>query len=148
MPCPPPGDLPTPGIKPRSPALQVDSLLSEPPGETKEEVTNFILLLLFFFFFYQVHPLDLQTTKFIYAASPASTYKTKPNLPLTRKPLFLIDVNKISQQVVILGCSFVLPFIPCYSGITSRYALCLAGAQMLGSWWMAGAEFSLFKRLP
>ena len=31
MPCPPPGDLPNPGIEPRSPALQVDSLLSEPP---------------------------------------------------------------------------------------------------------------------
>ena len=30
--CPPPGDLPNPGIKPRSSALQVDSLPSEPPG--------------------------------------------------------------------------------------------------------------------
>ena len=29
---PSPGDLPNPGIKPRSPALQADSLLSEPPG--------------------------------------------------------------------------------------------------------------------
>ena len=27
MPCAPPGDLPHPGIKPRSPVLQVDSLL-------------------------------------------------------------------------------------------------------------------------
>jgi len=27
---PSPGDLPNPGIEPRSPALQVDSLLSEP----------------------------------------------------------------------------------------------------------------------
>ena len=27
-----PGDLPNPGIEPRSPALQVDSLLPEPPG--------------------------------------------------------------------------------------------------------------------
>ena len=27
LPCPPPGDLPNPGVKPRSPALQVDSLL-------------------------------------------------------------------------------------------------------------------------
>ena len=27
------GDLPNPGIKPRSPALQADSLLSEPPGK-------------------------------------------------------------------------------------------------------------------
>ena len=29
--CPPPGDLPNPGIEPRSPALQADSLPSEPP---------------------------------------------------------------------------------------------------------------------
>ena len=28
-----PGDLPNPGIEPRSPALQADSLLSEPPGK-------------------------------------------------------------------------------------------------------------------
>ena len=33
LPCPPPGDLPDPGIKPRSPTLQVDSLLSELPGK-------------------------------------------------------------------------------------------------------------------
>ena len=30
--CPPPRDLPNPGIEPRSPALHTDSLLSEPPG--------------------------------------------------------------------------------------------------------------------
>ena len=33
LPCPPPGDLPNPGIKPRSLALLTDSLLSEPPGK-------------------------------------------------------------------------------------------------------------------
>ena len=33
--CPPPEDPPNPGVEPRSPALQVDSLLSEPPGQTK-----------------------------------------------------------------------------------------------------------------
>ena len=33
LPCPPPGDLPNPGIKSRSPALQMDSLLFEPPGK-------------------------------------------------------------------------------------------------------------------
>ena len=32
LPCPPPGDLPNPGIEPMSPTLQVDSLLSEPLG--------------------------------------------------------------------------------------------------------------------
>ena len=31
---PPPGDLPIPGIKPRSPKLQADSLPSEPPGKS------------------------------------------------------------------------------------------------------------------
>ena len=31
LPFPSRGDLPDPGIKPRSPTLQVDSLLSEPP---------------------------------------------------------------------------------------------------------------------
>ena len=31
---PSPGDLPNPGIKPESPALQVDSLPAEPPGKT------------------------------------------------------------------------------------------------------------------
>jgi len=32
LPFPSPGDLPNPGIKPRSPALQADSLPPEPPG--------------------------------------------------------------------------------------------------------------------
>ena len=35
LPCPPPGDLPNPGIKPRSPSLQADSLLSDSPGKLK-----------------------------------------------------------------------------------------------------------------
>ena len=35
LPLPFPGDLPHPGMEPRSPALQVaDSLLSEPPGKS------------------------------------------------------------------------------------------------------------------
>ena len=33
LPFPSPGDLRNPGIEPRSPALQVDSLPSEPPGK-------------------------------------------------------------------------------------------------------------------
>ena len=32
LPFPPPEDLPDPGVKPESPALQADSSLSEPPG--------------------------------------------------------------------------------------------------------------------
>ena len=34
-PFPSPGDLPNPGIKPRSPVLQADSLPAEPPGSPR-----------------------------------------------------------------------------------------------------------------
>ena len=37
LPCSRPGDLPDPGIKPGSPAFQVNSLLSEPPGKPRED---------------------------------------------------------------------------------------------------------------
>ena len=35
LPCPPPEDLPNPGIEPRPPALQADCLPSEPSGKPK-----------------------------------------------------------------------------------------------------------------
>ena len=38
--CPPPGDLPNPGIKPRSPALKADSLPSKLPGIFPNEYSN------------------------------------------------------------------------------------------------------------
>ena len=39
LPFPSPGDLPDPGIEPRSPALQADALPSEPPGnEVGQEI--------------------------------------------------------------------------------------------------------------
>ena len=43
--CPPPGDHPTPGTKPRSPTLQADSLLSEPPGKPKNTRVGSLSLL-------------------------------------------------------------------------------------------------------
>ena len=42
---PNPGDLPIPGIEPRSPALQADSLLSEPPGKPKNTGVGSLSLL-------------------------------------------------------------------------------------------------------
>ena len=35
LPFPSPGDLPDPGIEPRSPTLQADALTSEPPGKPR-----------------------------------------------------------------------------------------------------------------
>ena len=39
LPFPSPGDLPIPGLERRSPALQADALLSEPPGKIPEGAT-------------------------------------------------------------------------------------------------------------
>ena len=35
LPFPSPGDLPHPGIKPRSPTFQADALTAEPPGKPR-----------------------------------------------------------------------------------------------------------------
>ena len=37
LPFPSPGDLPDPGIKPRSPTLQADALTSEQPGKQENK---------------------------------------------------------------------------------------------------------------
>ena len=43
--CPPSGDLPNPGVEPRSPTLQVDSSPSEPPGKPKNTGVGSLSLL-------------------------------------------------------------------------------------------------------
>ena len=45
LPCPPPGDLLNPGIEPRSPTLQADSLPAEPPGKPKNAGVGSLTLL-------------------------------------------------------------------------------------------------------
>ena len=40
LPFPSPGDLPKPGIEPRSPTLQADALTSEPPGKPKTPINR------------------------------------------------------------------------------------------------------------
>ena len=49
LPCLPPGDLPDSGIEPRFPALQADSLPSEPPGKHSRILKIFLNLFLFLF---------------------------------------------------------------------------------------------------
>ena len=45
VPVPSPGDLPNPGIKPRSPSLQADSLPAEPQGKPKNTGVGSLSLL-------------------------------------------------------------------------------------------------------
>ena len=41
LPLPSPGGLPDPGIKPRSPELEADTLTSEPPGKPQPTYTAY-----------------------------------------------------------------------------------------------------------
>ena len=43
VPLPSPGDLPSPGIKPRSPVLEADALSSEPPGKPLVSAIDLLL---------------------------------------------------------------------------------------------------------
>ena len=61
LPCPPPGDLPHPGIKPMSPALQADSL-----PLSQWESPPFLLLS---FFYFHKHMLSLECFLFIISCS-------------------------------------------------------------------------------
>ena len=49
LPCPLPGDLPNPGVEPRSPTLQADSLPAEPQGKLKNTGVGSLSLLQWIF---------------------------------------------------------------------------------------------------
>ena len=49
LPCPPPQGLPNPGMEPVSPALQVDSLSSEPPSKLLWQLLRHLLDIAEFF---------------------------------------------------------------------------------------------------
>ena len=84
LPFPSPGDLPDPGIKPRSPALQAVSLPSEPPG--KPQVTS---------------PLQVQTWS-VWEIGTLPSFLSLSFLPLFL-PLFLFSF---------FPPSFPPPFLP------------------------------------
>ena len=49
LPFPSPGDLPDPGIEPRSPTFQADALTSEPPGKPEIGIDQLKVFPSFFF---------------------------------------------------------------------------------------------------
>ena len=83
MPPPSPEDLPDPGIKSRSPELQVDSLLSESPGKShvyKDLIYDNVGLLVKCWFY----NLNLNTRKeSVLVIVPQKKQKTKPTKPET-----------------------------------------------------------------
>ena len=76
LPCPPPGDLPNPGIKPRPPALQEDSLPSEPLGKPINTGVCNLFLLQGIFPTQELNPDLLQYRRILYQLS----YQGSPSL--------------------------------------------------------------------
>ena len=77
LPFPSPGDLPKPGIKPRSPTLQVHSLLFEPPGKPKNTGVGSLSLLQGNFPTQESNPGLLHCRLILYQLSyPGSLYLT------------------------------------------------------------------------
>ena len=62
LPVPSPGDLSNPGTEPRSPALQADSLLSEPPGKPAYKDREPLIMWLPWCVLAWLLPTDLRTT--------------------------------------------------------------------------------------
>ena len=73
-PFPSPGNLRNPGIEPRSPALQEDSLLSEPPGKPKDTEMGSLSLLQGTFQTQESNPGFLHCRQILYQLS----YKGSP----------------------------------------------------------------------
>ena len=89
LPFPPPGDLPDPGIEPRSPTLQVDSLQSEPPGKPHQWLVKINS---------RIDPLLFITAALIQHPQPGAS------LELT---LSLIDAPLSWLEVVVKGSPFL-----------------------------------------
>ena len=79
LPLPSPGDLPNPGVKPGSPALQTDTLPSEPPG--KPIIEAYIILIMAMLLACQI-PEKL-------TVSSCQLAHTGPGTPLPRTALLL-----------------------------------------------------------
>ena len=98
MPCPLPGDLPNRGIKPRSPAMQADSLLSEPPGKPKVKVVQSCPTL--------CNPIDytahgtVQARILEWVAFPFPTQGSNPGLPHCRWILYQLSHKRSPKGII------------------------------------------------
>ena len=89
FPRPPPGVLPNPGIEPKSPVLQADSLPSQTPGKPKSTAVGSLSLLQWIFPTQESNRGLLHYRRFLYQRS----YQGSPGLTL--KPINRIKYNKL-----------------------------------------------------
>ena len=97
-PFPSPGDLPNPGIKPRSPTLQADPLPDEPQGKPKNTGVGSLSLLQGIFLTQELNQGLLHYRQILYQLS----YKGSP---LSLKPAAIFSSYKRNQVRILCSSS-------------------------------------------
>ena len=92
LPFPSPGDLPHPGIKPGSPALQADALSSEPPGKPPKWFLGFPKTLLPFS--------PTLMWKLLYFLPIFDQTTSLPRIQQTVSPLTMQDLNFLPPNLI------------------------------------------------
>ena len=130
-PFPSPGHLPKPGVEPRSPALQADSLLSEPPGKplVPEYVVHFVNLT-------SIPSLSLRQSK-IHLTSFSKKFHNKRGWTT----IFLLVNHSVSKESACsagdLGSIPGLERSPGEGNGNPLQYSCLENPMDRGAWWAA-----------
>ena len=109
FPCPLPGDLPKPGIEPRSPTLQVDSLPAEPPGKPKNTGVGSLSILQGIFPSQESNQGLLHSWWILYQLS----YQGSPILSSGITLNVAISVYEVPPLVYLISACFVTDSLPC-----------------------------------
>ena len=91
-PFPSQGDLPNPGIEPRSPTLQADSLPAEPQGKPQNTGVGSLSLLQWIFLIQESSQGPLQCRRILYQLSYQGSLEFSNSVVL-RQVLFLVGVQ-------------------------------------------------------
>ena len=127
LPYPPPGDLPNPGIEPRSPTLQVDSSLSETSGKLKNTGVGSLSLLQGIFLTQELKRGLLLCTRVLYQLS----YQGSP-AGLGEQLVFLVLFLYLVHRNPLLQLLHQSPWKPTWKKVLMRAMLQVAEGRQGG----------------
>ena len=108
LPCPPPRNLPNPGIKPGCPTLQADSLPAEPPGKPKNTAVGSLSLLQRIFLTQESNRGLLHCRRILYRLSFQGSPQMEVQESLFCKNFPVISENQCREQSRRVEIPFVL----------------------------------------
>ena len=129
-PFPSPGDLPNPGIKPRSPTLQADSLPAEPPGKPSSPRVGSLSVLQGIFLTQESNRGLLHCRKIIYQLSYQGSLRGKWSIEINLPSL-------LTKRVFCYCCLFL-----------RNVCVCILKLCMIFSGVLAISVVSVFKPFP